>query len=138
MDDSEVIARAADEGFELEWRPVNGKWCVGFVRFLDLRYRVFGEERLAISYMAGWLRRGRIFREAMSGTPIARWSPAGSGAIVELASACAAGAPSEHQHQHRGPEEDDDGYGKCVGAHPGPLLEGSGHATQRGTSRATE
>jgi hypothetical protein len=61
-EDAEVIAEARLEGFELEWQPVGGKWCVGFVRGDDLRYPAFGEERLAISYMADWLRRGRIFR----------------------------------------------------------------------------
>jgi hypothetical protein len=40
---------------------VNGKLCVGFVRGDDLRYPAHGEERLAIAYMADWLRRGRIF-----------------------------------------------------------------------------
>jgi hypothetical protein len=61
MTDDEVIDLARAEGFELEWRPVNGKWCVGFVRGEDLRYPAFLEERLAISYMADWLRRGRVF-----------------------------------------------------------------------------
>jgi hypothetical protein len=27
----------------------------------DLRFPVFGEERLAFSYVADWLRRGRVF-----------------------------------------------------------------------------
>jgi hypothetical protein len=62
MDDAEVIELAREEGFELEWRPLNGKWCVGFARGDDLRYPAFGEERLAISYMADSLRRGRVFQ----------------------------------------------------------------------------
>ena len=52
MIDDEVIEAAAGEGFELAWRPVGGKLCVGFVRGDDLRYPAFGEERLAMSYMA--------------------------------------------------------------------------------------
>jgi hypothetical protein len=63
MDDDEVIALARGEGFELEWRPIGDRWCLGFVRGDDLRYPAFGAERLAISYMADWLCRGRIFRE---------------------------------------------------------------------------
>src|SRR4051794_1540745 len=50
-----------EEGFELCWRPVGGRLCVGFERGDDERYPVFVEERLAISYMADWLRRGRVF-----------------------------------------------------------------------------
>src|SRR4051812_43636245 len=61
MTDDEVIEAAAVEGFELSWRPVGGRLCVGFVRGDDERYPAFGEERLAISYMADWLRRGRVF-----------------------------------------------------------------------------
>ena len=41
---------------------IGGRLCVGFVRGDDERYPAFGEERLAFSYMADWLRRGRIFR----------------------------------------------------------------------------
>ena len=58
MTDDEVIEAAEAEGFELCWRPVGGKLCVGFVRGDDERYPAFGEERLAFSYMADWLRRG--------------------------------------------------------------------------------
>jgi hypothetical protein len=61
MTDDEVVAEARAQGFEFDWRPVNGKWCVGFVRGDDLRRPVFLEERQAISYMADWLRRGRVF-----------------------------------------------------------------------------
>ena len=61
MTDDEVIEAAEAEGFELCWRPVGGTLCVGFVRGEDLRYPAFGEERLAFSYMADWLRRGRVF-----------------------------------------------------------------------------
>ena len=43
MDDNQVIEQARAEGFELEWRPVTGKWCVGFVRGDDPRYPVFGD-----------------------------------------------------------------------------------------------
>lgn len=59
--EAEVIELAEREGFELAWRPVGGRLCVGFVRGDDERFPVFGEERLAISYMADWLRRGRVF-----------------------------------------------------------------------------
>ena len=59
--DDEVIEAAEAKGFELCWRPVGGTLCVGFVRGDDTRYPAFGEERLAISYMADWLRRGRVF-----------------------------------------------------------------------------
>jgi hypothetical protein len=61
MSDDEVIEAAATEGFELCWRPVGGTLCGGFVRGGDERYPAFGEECLAISYMADWLRRGRVF-----------------------------------------------------------------------------
>jgi hypothetical protein len=61
MTDDEVIAAAAEEGFELCWRPLGGTLCVGFVRGDDERYPAFGEERLAFAYMADWLRRGRVF-----------------------------------------------------------------------------
>ena len=60
MTDDEVIGAAAEEGFELCWRPVGGRLCVGFVRGDDERYPVFVEERLAISYMCDWVRRGRV------------------------------------------------------------------------------
>jgi hypothetical protein len=42
---------AAEEGFQLCWRPVGGTLCVGFVRGDDDRYPAFAEERLAIRYM---------------------------------------------------------------------------------------
>jgi hypothetical protein len=61
MTDDEVIAAAEAEGFELAWRPVVGTLCVGFVRGDDERYPAFGEEPLAFSYMADWLRSGRVF-----------------------------------------------------------------------------
>jgi hypothetical protein len=61
MTDEEVIEVAAAEGFELAWRPVAGKLCVGFVRGDDERYPVYLEERQAIGYMRDWLRRGRVF-----------------------------------------------------------------------------
>jgi len=35
--------------------------CVGFVRGDDRRFPAFGEERLAFSYFADWLHRGRVF-----------------------------------------------------------------------------
>ncbi len=57
-----MITEARAEGFELEERPVNGKWCWSFVREGDDRYPAFGEQRQAINYMRDWLRRGRIFR----------------------------------------------------------------------------
>ena len=41
---------------------MGGTLCVGFVRGDDLRYPAFGDERLAISFMADWLRRGRASR----------------------------------------------------------------------------
>ena len=37
------------------------RWCWGFMRENEERYPAFGERRLAISYMADWLRRGRAF-----------------------------------------------------------------------------
>jgi hypothetical protein len=49
MTDDEVIEAAEAEGFELSWRPIGGKLCVGFVRGDDERYPAFGEERLALS-----------------------------------------------------------------------------------------
>ena len=58
MDHDEVIAVAAEEGFELEERLVNGKWCWGSVRRCDNRYPVLGERRQAIGYMRDRLRRG--------------------------------------------------------------------------------
>lgn len=61
MNPDEVIAQAAEEGFELVERPVAGEWCFGFVREGDDRYPAFLEERQAVSYMADWLRRGRAF-----------------------------------------------------------------------------
>ena len=61
MTDDEVIEAARAEGFEFGWRFVNGKPLVGFTRGDDMRYPAFGEERLAISYMRDWLRRGRVF-----------------------------------------------------------------------------
>ena len=39
-----VIEAAELEGFELCWRRVGGKLCVGFVHGDDLRYPGFGEE----------------------------------------------------------------------------------------------
>jgi hypothetical protein len=61
MTDDEVFDAARAEGFELVERPVAGKWCWGFVRENDERYPAFGERRLAVSYMADWLRRRRVF-----------------------------------------------------------------------------
>ena len=61
MTDDEVIEAAAADGFEFGWRFVNGKPLVGFTREGDDRYPAYGEERLAITYMADWLRRGRVF-----------------------------------------------------------------------------
>jgi hypothetical protein len=61
VDDSEVVDLAREDGFELIERPVNGKWCWGFVREDDDRYPAYLERRQAISYMADWLRRGRVF-----------------------------------------------------------------------------
>jgi hypothetical protein len=53
MDADEVIERAREEGFEFGWRYLNdGHLCVGFTRGDDTRYPAFGEERLAIDYMA--------------------------------------------------------------------------------------
>src|SRR4051794_31514343 len=66
MTHDEVLDAAATEGFELAWRPVGGNLCVGFVRGDDERYPAFGEERLAISYMRDWLRRGRCSRDRSS------------------------------------------------------------------------
>lgn len=62
MTDDEVIKEARAEGFEFGWRFVDGKPLVGFTRDDDTRSPAFGEERLAISYMADWLRRGRAFQ----------------------------------------------------------------------------
>ena len=59
--DDEVIEAAGAEWFELFWRPIGEKLWVGFVRGDDERYPAFGEERVGISYMAYWLRRGRVF-----------------------------------------------------------------------------
>ena len=61
MTDDDVVEAARTEGFELVERPVDGNWCWGFVRETDERYPTFGERRPAISYMADWLRRGRVF-----------------------------------------------------------------------------
>jgi hypothetical protein len=62
MTDDKVIAAARKEGFEFGWRYLDdGHLCVGFTRGDHTRYPAFGEERLAISYMADWLRRGRTF-----------------------------------------------------------------------------
>lgn len=61
MTDDEVIEAAREQGFELGWRFVDGKPLVGFMRGDDTRYPAYGEERLAISYMRDWLRRGRVF-----------------------------------------------------------------------------
>jgi hypothetical protein len=61
VSDDEVIEASRLEGFELGWRFVGEKLLVGFTREGDDRYPAYGEERLAISYMADWLRRGRVF-----------------------------------------------------------------------------
>src|SRR5262249_40589895 len=66
MTEDEVIDQARAEGFELVERPVGDTWCWGFVReergpVEGYRYPAFLERRQAISYMADWLRRGRVF-----------------------------------------------------------------------------
>jgi hypothetical protein len=61
MRDDEVIEAAQLQGFDLVERLVGGKWCWGFVREDDERYPAFGEKRLAVSYMADSLRRGRVW-----------------------------------------------------------------------------
>jgi hypothetical protein len=61
VDDDEVIAAARAEGFELVERPVGDVWGWSFVKGDDERRPTFLERRLAISYMADWLRRGRVF-----------------------------------------------------------------------------
>ena len=65
MTDDEVIAAAAEEGFELGWRFVNCKPLVGFTRGDDTRFSHYGEERLAISDMRDRLRRGRAFASTL-------------------------------------------------------------------------
>ena len=61
MTHDEVIT-AAEAGIRaLLARPVGGTLCIGFVRGDDLRFPAFGQKRLAISYMADWLRRARVF-----------------------------------------------------------------------------
>ena len=61
MTEDEILEAARDDGFELIERPVGGLWCWGFVREGDDRYPAFLEQRQALSYMADWLRRGRVF-----------------------------------------------------------------------------
>jgi hypothetical protein len=61
MTDDEVIDQAAHEGFELEERACQDACVWGWCRGDDQRWPCYLEVRQAISYMADWLRRGRVF-----------------------------------------------------------------------------
>jgi hypothetical protein len=57
----DVLAAAAERGFELEERPLRGQWVSGWRRGDDTRWPCFLTEREALSYMADRLRRAAAF-----------------------------------------------------------------------------
>lgn len=61
MTDDQVIEGAADERFELCWRPVGGRVVRRVVRGDDERFPAIGETGLAISYMRDRPCVGRMF-----------------------------------------------------------------------------
>ena len=82
MTDDGLIELARAEGFEFGWRFVNGKPLVGFTRGDDTRYPAYGEERLAISCMRDWLRRGRVFASPLqSGQSVLEEAENGTGRL---------------------------------------------------------
>jgi hypothetical protein len=52
MTDSEVLAAASADGFELIERMSAGRWAVGWARGDDARWPCYLEERQAINWMA--------------------------------------------------------------------------------------
>jgi hypothetical protein len=61
MTDAEVLAAAAEEGFELEERPLRDKWVWGWCRDDDTRWPCYLERRQALNWMRDRLNRGRVF-----------------------------------------------------------------------------
>jgi hypothetical protein len=61
MTDDDVLARAAEEGFELEERACQDAWVWGWCRGDDQRWPCYHERRWAIDWMRDRLSRGRVF-----------------------------------------------------------------------------
>jgi hypothetical protein len=61
MTDEEVLAEAAEEGFELEERACGDAWVWGWCRGDDTRWPCYLEKRQAIDWMRDRLFRGRVF-----------------------------------------------------------------------------
>ena len=61
MTDDEVLALAADEGFELEERACRDAWVWGWCSGDDRRWPCYLEERQAIDWMRDRLYRIRAF-----------------------------------------------------------------------------
>jgi hypothetical protein len=57
----DVRLEARGRGFELEERSLHGKWVWGWRRGDDTRWRCYGSEREALSWMADQLRRTAAF-----------------------------------------------------------------------------
>jgi hypothetical protein len=61
MDDDEILAAAATEGFEIEERPVAGAWVWGWCRGDDTRCPCFLERDQALHWMVDRLQRVQVF-----------------------------------------------------------------------------
>jgi hypothetical protein len=57
----QVIDEARERGYELEERPLAGRWVWGWRRGYDTRHPCFLTEREAISYMRDRLTRIAVF-----------------------------------------------------------------------------
>ena len=57
----DVRLEARDRGFELEERPLQGRWIWGWRRGDDMRFPCYVSEREALSWMADRLRRTAVF-----------------------------------------------------------------------------
>jgi hypothetical protein len=57
----DVIEVAAERGFQLDEKPLNGRWVWAWHRGDDDRHPCFRTEREALTYMEDWLRRVAMF-----------------------------------------------------------------------------
>src|SRR4051812_12030934 len=61
MTGEQLIAAAAEEGFEFAERPCGIQWVWGWCRGDDMRWPCYLEERQALNWMRDRLRPGRTF-----------------------------------------------------------------------------
>jgi hypothetical protein len=61
MTDDDVLDQALADGFELEERPLQGRWVCGWCRGDDTRYPCFLTRREALDWMQDRLHRIAVF-----------------------------------------------------------------------------